>query len=71
MLIFSWKGGVKMNVKNAKVVSSNHITTKFGDGVIFEPQYSDVVRGYSCVPTKCGSSGCGSSNKIKVLQIKV
>ncbi len=66
------KGGVKMNVKNAKIVSSNHITTKFGDGVIFEPQYSDLVRGYSCfpIPIKCGSSGCGSSNKNKVLQIK-
>ncbi|MDC6268621.1 hypothetical protein [Lysinibacillus fusiformis] len=60
-----------MNIKNAKAVSSNQITSKFGDGVILEPQYSDIVRGHSCIPisTLC-NSGCGSSNKTVILKIK-
>lgn len=67
--------------KHAKLMSSNHLSSKFGEGVILEPIRTSNEAGAGggchcgttcqlCAATvsKCGSTGCGSSNKIKVYQ---
>ncbi|MDC6268622.1 hypothetical protein [Lysinibacillus fusiformis] len=71
------------NAKHAKLMNSNHLSSKFGEGVILEPikTANDQYTGgtgcqcgsvcQTCYPlgaTKCGTAGCGSSNKIKVYQ---
>ncbi len=67
------------NVKNAKAVNSNHINSKFGEGVILDPVRNKNEQGSggkACVVTNCSTcscvscitAGCGSSNKIKVYQ---
>ncbi len=62
------------NVKNAKAVSSNRISSIFGDGVILNPNRTSnnqsaggFLSASACI-TCCISTGCGSSNKIKVDQ---
>lgn len=70
------------NVKNGKVVNSNYMRSKFGEGVTITPIKSANDQGGGCASSTCsacvdnfipcigtGSSGCGSSNKIQVYKI--
>ncbi len=65
------------NVKNAKAVSLNHISSKFGEGVSInpirtanDPYGTNPGCGTTCMPVTCRTclGGCGSSNKIKIYQ---
>jgi len=62
------------NVKNAKFVSLNQVSSKFGEGVILDPILTSNLQGsgsggkpapspWLCIDI---GQGCGSSNKIKV-----
>ncbi|QDQ01661.1 hypothetical protein FOH38_14905 [Lysinibacillus fusiformis] len=62
------------NAKHGKVVSTNYMSSKFGEGVILDPIRTANDQGGGVNLTNCficicggpGSGGCGSSNKIQV-----